>query len=260
MTRIPKTWLGEEIKGSLERVLSNDKSQPTTPVTRQTPLVTKANINLSDYVKIPGTTVLIQKYQSENGLNWEDTHYKLAENGLFMPTPFLMMRHLVNVIDAFKGNAFLFDGNGPIPLNETEEIYHYLTKNNKGGVWSWLDMKFKEPSNPNQGSYDIETNHRVILNGSNKELTKDISQSFGYVVKDCYVDLEFNQQGLPIKISDEQKYQQSRNIYFYKPRKDTVAGFRASSDGAFLSCVVDPAGSGARLGVLACAEGTEKKI
>ncbi|MEK6974566.1 MAG: hypothetical protein AABW41_05005 [Nanoarchaeota archaeon] len=264
MTRIPKTWLGEEIKGSLEKVLSSDKSQPITPVTQQTPLVANANINPIDYIQIPDTNTVIERYQSQsnNKLNWKDTHFRLADNSLFMPTPYLMTKHLVNVVNAQGGIANLYDAQGKvIPANEVQEIYQYLTKDGHGGgVWTWLDAKFEKTTASFQKGFDLETNHRLILIGSDKELHTDISQLVNPVEEDCFVDLDFNAQGMPKKKSANQNYSQGQNIYFYQPRESRVARFNAYSGRARLDCDRNPDYADAGLGVLACAEGTQQKI
>lgn len=222
----------------------------------------KANMNPSDYIQIPGTNVVIAKYQSLNKSNWEESHFKLNENGLYMPTPNLMTRHLVNVINAAKGKSTLYDAQGnPILRDEVQELYQYLTKDGHGGgVWTWLDAKFvKVPSGaPGQLELCLETDYRTITKGRKKELQGKQSSLQSYKEEDCFVGLDFNSQGMPIKISPNQKYEQGDNIYFYHPRANCVARFWAGSDRADLSCVGGPAVSFARLGVLACAEGTQK--
>src|SRR3989344_7653722 len=77
-------------------------------------LSVQADINRADYVKIPNTNILIAKIEPDEykGLTWQDTHYKLNENGLFMPTPALFMPYFVNVIDAHNGKIQLYDGEG----------------------------------------------------------------------------------------------------------------------------------------------------
>ena len=70
----------------------------------QRDLSVQADINKADYVKIPNTNILIARIEQDEykGLTWQNTHYKLNENGLFMPTPKLFMPYFMNVIDAHK--------------------------------------------------------------------------------------------------------------------------------------------------------------
>ena len=56
------------------------------------------------------------------------------------------------------------------------------------------------------------------------------------LMKDCYAEFEFNNQGLAIKKSKNQNYKQGDNIYFSYPRENYVARFDAGSGGAGLCC------------------------
>ena len=214
-------------------------------------LEVQANINRKDYVKVPNTNTLIAKFEPDEskGLTWEKTHYKLAENGLFMPSPALFMPYFMNVIDAYNGKIQLYDGEGnPISKQEIEDIYKHLTINHiNNGAWSWLDAKFDGNS--------IKTNHKVIRG----ELKPQNSESLdNCLMEDCYASLIFNKQGLPTEKSKKQEYKQGKNIYYKYPRDGAVAWFVADSDGAYLRCDRNPRFSNSALGVFPCAEGTSK--
>jgi len=106
-----------------------------------TPLIGETNINPSDYIQIPGTDILIAKQETLKGETWEDTHYKLAENGLFMPSPAIFMPYFVNVRDAAQGSLTLFDGNNnPISRDEAEDLWKYLSAGLRGSLFSVISL------------------------------------------------------------------------------------------------------------------------
>ena len=209
-----------------------------------------ANINKSDYILIPTTNSVIAKQQSYSNLKWADAIFKLNENKLFMPTIPLMMKHLENVIQAKEGKVKLYDAGGKeISKDETAKIYDSRTKS-ANGIWTWLDADFKVVD----GKLNINYNHKFV---NNELKPANSEQLLPCVMKDCYVDLTFNKQGLPIKESGTQSYLQGKNINYWNPRSDnnSVARFWASSDWANLYCNWNPDNSNASLGVFACAEG-----
>jgi len=223
-----------------------------------------ANINPGDYLQIPGANQVISKFElpGYNKLNWKDTHFKLNENGLYMPIPKIFMSHFTNVIDAYKNKKPLFDAKGnDIHRKEVEDIYKHLTtdhiavyKNqggNQAGAWTWLDALFEEENR----EWFIKYNHRVV----NGNLSFKKEKLENCLREDCFVDLEFNRQGLALKKSNKQEYSQGENLYFSRPRNGFVAGFNADSYWAWLYCGRDPEDSDSSLGVFACAEGATLK-
>ena len=232
-----------------------EASKPNAEALHPFPLDVKSNIKGEDYIRIPGTTTIISRQESNKGLNWENTHYTLAENGLYMPSPSLFMPYFMHVRDASQGNTTLYTaGNNPIPTNEAEELWKYLSTDYNNGCWTWLDAKFSEENNV----WKIGHNHKVIQKGKDKSLEGKTETLESCIRKDCFVDLEFNTQGLPIRKSQNQNYKQGENIYYWHPRNKTVARFYADSGRAFLSCGRNPSGSNRALGVFACAEGAQK--
>ena len=252
--KIPTHIAGQEVEGAIDRVLNKQTqpiSQQQNSQNQSIPSVTaQANLNLGDYVQIPNSNILISKFEPDQykGMNWQETHEALARDGLFMPSPAIFMPYFKQVIEANKGNTQLYDGNGNlIPQNKVNDFYKHLTEDHiNEGAWSWLDAKF------NGGM--IEINHRIV-NGNLQGQKHDLES---HVNADCYVDLEFNSQGLPTKKSQSQKYEQGKNMYFYKPRDGFVARFDANSDWAVLGCTWVPDYRDGSLGVFACAEGTQK--
>lgn len=217
--------------------------------------VIPSTVNGADYIKIPNTSVLISKEEIHKGKKWKDAHYALADSGLFMPSPALFLPYFLNVRDAAQGTIMLCDGNNKsIHRTEVQDLWSYLSSGHRGGCWTWLDAMFKETN----GAWTIETNHRVIAKNGKKELQGTSSPLERCIREDSYIDLSFNKQGLPASKSSIQNYQQGQNIQYYHPRNNAVSRFRADSGWVDLGCYEDPRGSGAGLGVFACAAGTPK--
>ncbi len=253
--KIPDKIFGREIGGAMDRYLNSKKTVKQERIP-QKDLAVKANINRADYVKIPNTGILIAKIEPDEykGLTWQDTHYKLNENGLFMPTPALFMPYFMSIIDAHNRKIQLYDGNeNQISKKEIEDIYKHLTIDYiNNGAWSWLDADFKVAND----RLHINYNHKTINNDLQPCNTEPLEKC---IMEDCYVSLRFNKQGLPIEESGDE-YKQGENIYYWKPEEDnnSVAGFVADSGRAGLDCDRSPQDSDADLGVFSCAEGTSK--
>ena len=237
---------------------SGKRKQKQTQTT--TPLNVPSNINKSDYIVIPNTNIVISNYElfKQDKLNWEGSHYKLAENGLWMPNAELFMPYFLKVKEAAERKITLFyaDSNS-VPLGKAQDLWKYLTTNFNSGVWTWLDDKFIET----QHQLYHETGHRVVVDNNGNKILKanKVSPLEQCITEDCYVNLDFNKQGLATTKSSKQEYKQGENIYFWYPRKDRVARFGANSDWAYLYCNWYPSDSGRALGVFACAESIPKK-
>ncbi len=248
--KIPETTIfGEPVKGAMERVLKKQESVSE-------PVAVSGNINPSEYLQIPGTNTIISKFElpDYNSLDWKDTHFKIQENGLLMPTPNLFMTHFLNVVDAYKNRKPLFDAAGnPLSDSEKEDLYKYLTPHTSGD-WTWLDVKFK--GNLRKKTMEIHTNHRIVNNELKPQTIQDLEQC---IEEDCYVKLDFNSQGLPTKKSENQEYVQGENLYFWYPRNGEVAMFINNSSGPILFCNSEPIESYPHLGVFACASGTSQR-
>jgi hypothetical protein len=249
--KIPNRFLEIDGEEAYKKILSNEIS--TNPKNDNGEEVTfNLSIDKKDYIKIPHTNLIISKREILKNLNWYDSHFQLNKEGLFMPSPSVFMPYFINVKQAAEGNLTLYDGNNnPISQDESQNLWNYLTTNYGGGCWSWLDAKFEEE---NEGLY-LFSNHR-ILNG---ELHPSLKQRLlDHINEDCFVNLDFNNQGMPIRKSLIDEYKQGNNLYYWHPRKGSVAGLVAYSDGASLLCSGVPSYSDDGLGVFACAEGTQK--
>ncbi len=262
--------MGKPIKGSLERVLAQAATgnQPDTDAGKggagQPNAQLPAQFVPQDYILVgsnaPNTLpTYIAKEITLKRKNWSDTHYALADNGLFMPTPKIMIDHFMNVKRAAEGTGALCDGSGtPLSPQETSDLWDYLSladstyRNSKGVCWTWLDAKF----NDENGVWYMETNHRVVVAGNQKELRGQKVHLQPYYQQTGFVTLNFSADGFATEASPHTQYQRGENIYHWRPENDKVAGFVADSGWAYLGCVRNPAVVIDSLGVFACAEGT----
>ena len=208
-------------------------------------LVLPSTFKKDRYILIPSTNEFIAREETHKNLTWENAHYALQEDGLYMPSPRAFMLHFLNVISASNGKSTLYTADNKImPRDEVEELYKYFTSGHRGGCWTWLDAYFKDSK--------MHTQHRVIQQRTKKTLEARTKQPLeNYLREDCFADLIFNAQGLATQKAGNQSYDQGKNIYFCYPRKYHVAWFRADAGGAVLFCVRDPLGSDAGLGVRA---------
>ena len=254
--KLPNRVFGIETKRAYEDYLhkSLEKKEPQQEPSQQ--LNVRADIKEEDYIKIPSTSIVIARQESHKGLKWENTHCTLAENKLFMPTPALFMPYFVNVRDAAQNKITLYTtDNNPIPRNEVEDLLKYLSTNHRNGCWTWLDARF---INDDRGNAEIEYGHHPVpkgkIQGASNVLQGKRSTLERCIQDDCFVSLEFNAQGLPIKESSHQEYKQGENIYYMHPRNGAVAWFGADSDRAALGCGRNPSDSYPALGVFSCAD------
>ncbi len=223
-----------------------------------------------DYIQIPqfqGEVISKFEIPGHNNLNFQDTHFKLHDNGLYMPEVPLFMQHFRNVVEAYKSNGkkHLFDSAGnPISEDELKDIYLHLTKDhiaayesesgNLRGAWTWLDAKFE---NDEGNGMKILSRHRTFKDSSGEKVLKPekIEALEACLMEDSYIDFNnLNSQGLPTRKSQNQEYKQGENIYYWNPKNGRVAGFSASSGGADLSCNWGPSDGGSSLGVFAVAQ------
>ena len=230
--KLPKTVFGVNTEKAYENYAAGAVKKASKPEAHQG-LNVNASINGQDYIRIPNTKILIAKQESYKGMKWEETHFALAENGLFMPTPALFMPYFLSIKDAASGNLTLYDGNNnPIAKEEAEDLWKYLTTNHRKGCWTWLDAKFE--SGNGYLELDVLANHRVVDINGQKTLQGSRLPLEACVSKDCFVDLDFNKQGLARAKASKQSYEQGTNVYFWHPIDGCVAGFDANSGGAYL--------------------------
>ena len=264
------TYLGKPIKGAYEAYLERAKNTKEEN-NRETIGTTGINSTLEnprDYIQIQGikgihgNPVGISKFevQGMNGKNYEDTHKAVFQSGkgLYIPTPAIFMQHFKNIVDTYQNNQTIFDASGnPISKGEHEEIYRHLTTNfkdiygnNQQGAWTWLNAGFVQGTGFN--NLDLETIIGINADGTFKTRKEPLLPCLN---EDAYAEIIFNAQGIATAKSRKQKYNQGKNIYFWKPRNGRVARFYADSDRVDLNCDGYPEYSNSSLGVFLCAEG-----
>ena len=255
---LPKTIFGAEVKGAMQRVLKSSKAGNSPKIED---ITGKLNLNPKEYIQIPGiqsprgnpVVISYLELQGYNNLNWDSTHLKLAENGLFMPTTRIFMKHFNNVVDAHDNKSRLYYSDGTeVERNKVEDLYNHLTKDHiavygfQAGAWCWLNDLFENQS----GNWKVK--HARV---SNKSIEFDEETLNAPLRKDCYADFkDLTAQGFP-KSKKGDSYSQGKNIYFYHPRDKSIAGFGAYSGRAGLDCNWDRSNSDEGLWVFGCAEG-----
>ena len=228
MRKIPDKWLGEEIKGSLERVLKEPQSNIVRP--RNTnPIIVP---NIDGYIYVPSTNLLVAKQRTHLGESWDKARNSLKQEGSFM----MNLYEFAEFLRYLKTN----------PNQENSTIYEDITAVRNPYRAEWLDAKFSE----NVGKMFVD--YDKSINGKRESLHETLK---GYLDKNRTpgIDLEkwidnHTIQGFPrerIKKGD---------LYYWAPVDGRVARFGAYSDGADLSCDGGPTGSYSRLGVRAARE------
>ena len=265
-----KAPMGSSVKGAIKEVFASQKKTGEKSGNKRTKMqpfdVKNPNIISHDYVQIPQLKKIISAFELKNynNLNWKNTHFRLHENGLYMPIIPEFMTHFQNVIQSYKskGKTPLFDASGnPFTKDEVKDMYSHLTKDSIAvyegaeGTWAWLDAYFEKKDD----EFYILTEHRTQTDSSgNKKLVSNKTEKLEQcLIENCFVDFKsLNSQGLPITKDLNQKYIQGENIKFWSPTNDRVAWFFAYSDWALLDCGRNPDDTVSNLGVFAVADAT----
>jgi len=222
-------------------------------------------LDLSNFINIPGTNIAIASVEPDyskgtEGYTWENSHFAIAERDTWMPTIWRFMPHLVNVIQAQKGNQKAYDGNGnQLDSRVLGDAYlHRVSSHINGGAWSHLNGMFV--SN-NQGFKKLGIKYVVGVDLDARKLSFEEVPLEECVFEDCFVELDgLNSQGLPRKKSHVQEYSRGDNLGYGRLYEGGVAWFSANSGWAYLGCSRNPLNCNASLGVLVCAEGAAPKV
>lgn len=168
--------------------------------------------------------ILVSETRTDQGLDWYKTHEVLNKEGYFMPTP----RQFFDFLDLLRSSKRLYDGTGKklstVESDESKAIIldDILTQRERWRA-EHLDAYFFV--------YDetmfVAYNHRTIHGKLRAIRTEPLEEC---VMQNCYVNLTgINKQGLPTRKSNTQTHRQGKNIYFFPPYNNSVAGFRADS-------------------------------
>ena len=196
---------------------------------------------MDGFIYVPSINLYMAKERTLKGKTWNQTHEILQKDNKFMPSIY----HFTEYLNYLK--------NDHEDRDEAETILDDILKT---GDWraEWLDAKFEKKKD---GLY-LLSDHRI----ENKKLIAKSEQPLEKcVMEDCYVNFDFNSQGLPVSKSKSQNYSQGDNICLGFPRDGRVAWFGVYSDYACLYCnYYVPDYSYVSLGVFPCAEGASQKI
>jgi hypothetical protein len=216
---------------------------------------TKATINPRDYALVlegdQAQRVMSMK-QGINGLNYQDAQVKALQDNLNLPTLRTFITQYQNANKALNGEAVLYDASGK--LIEGEQLRNYASRLNSD-CWTWLNAGFEAGS----GCLGLDLVTVAGLNKDGSLSTKKVPLE-DCLQEDCWAEVESaNNQGLLTRKSSHQDYEAGKVVYFYHPRKNSVAGFDADSVRAGVGCSGVPRDSYPALGVFPCAEGDAKK-
>jgi hypothetical protein len=214
---IPNTWLGEEINGSIDKVLNREKHEP------EKSFQTASDLDGFEYV--PSLGLYVAKKKELHGENWNSCKTALHQRGDRMPT-------IYEFVEFMKHLRTKNDNEATTILDEV-----YTVRD----PWraEWLDARFEEGT---MKCYAFEGQN---IKEESKDLTGILSKDKTPGI-DLKIWLSDNHYGLPKESSASDK-----GIWYWYPRAGYVARFNAYSDGANLDCDGDPAGRDDALGVRA---------
>ena len=230
-----------------ESLLSNSPQQPPQDNGDQTPA--KIN-NREKYIILPARThgkysyptMLISMERTHQDKNWYDTHKALAQEGNSM----LTIRQYVDFLSLLKSGNVVDGRAKNLNKKRIEEILDDILTVRDPWRGEWLDADFKVKKD----KLYINYGHKVDPKG--KIIPKYSEPLLPTLMQNKQIDIadwlaHANSQGLP---SENVK---DGSMYYYFPMNDdnSVAGFIAGSDWAFLNCYVDPSDSYSALGVRA---------
>ena len=236
--KIPKTFMGKPVAGSLERVLAGLNTNPTQSSPQVQPIISAAP-DLQGYIYVPSIGLYLAKQRTHTGLNWNQTHEELQKENLRMPTIYEFKEFLKYL----KQNP---NGLSDASSQEIATVIDDILTVRSPWRSEWLDAKFEKRG---KELYVIEKNNPSSAQLLEKCLMKDREPGIDF---DEWLN-NSTKQGLP---NTKAKKGQ---LYYWYPRDTAVARFAANSGRAILVCGRYPTGTYSSLGVFACAEGVAPK-
>ena len=244
-----------------ERLAIENANKPKAkqkPKPQETPeIITPADIDTSKYIIHPTADLLVPLQQSHNGMNYENTMREVYGQGERVMTPKQFIDYFMAVKQASEGKQTLsYADNSQLTQPESKEIWNFLSSTNrtKGDLWMWLNGMFKQ-----QGTLRKKWTLEKVTGIKNGNLITTSEPLENCLMQDTYVNLKFNNQGLPTEKSQTDEYKQGTNLKYWYPRNGGVAWFGADSDGAGLGCIREPDYHDDSLGVFSCREATHTK-
>lgn len=258
--KLPRTWLGEPVSGSMEQILKVAPLPPQEPPQSPAPVFQQPSgiVDPSSHIILPGRThgsysypqIYVAMERSYLNEDWNQAHESLRKEDAFMLNP----RQFVDFLALLKsGNAY--DGtNQKIAESRLTEILNEIVEVRNPWRSEWLDAKFTK----------VQTGKKLIVLPKNEmHVTYHTHDGSGKLVEktellqDCLMEdktpgIDFDywlanatKQGLPPANC------QSGQMYYWNPRDGRVARFYAGSDWADLYCDGNATDTNSRLGVRA---------
>lgn len=173
------------------------------------------NKSNSDFIYVPSINLYVAKEKSFLGKNWFESNKELLANGKRM----LILPEFIEFLKYCRENH--------------QDIYKEITEVRNPWRAEWLDADFKVK------------NKKLHINS--EVLDKNTLMEDKQISLEDYLFNNHTSQGLP------SKKVKSGDLYYWYPRSDnnSVAGFDADSNRAYLVCYWGPSGRGSNLGVRA---------
>lgn len=218
-----------------------------------TSLNVSREIDPNEWVYVAGTKYFVHRPRALNRYTWEDAlRQTLVATPFRVTPPSIFMPHFVQVYNAVRKRnpTILYDGAGePFSRSATDDIYQHRTTN----TMVHLDAIFEQ----REDKLWMLTDHDLV-NGELQPTTQQPLES-RVIREDGFVELQWNKQGMPVKMSKRQEHMRDKNMKYIAPINNGYMWFVAYSDGFGLNCFRDLRISGAALGVLFCAKGITKE-
>ncbi len=182
--------------------------------------------NTSDFVYVPASGLYVARERSHKGLNWNESHEALSQEGTRMIT----IPEFVEFLKYLKAN----------PSSENTETYNDITQVRSPWRAEWLDAYFEKRGR----QWNILTGNRSKTKKLEGALMEDRTPGISL---DSWLENP-DSSGLPRQDVAE------GSLYYWGPRDALVARFGADSDWANLDCCRNPSNWNSGLGVRAVKE------
>jgi len=211
--------------------------------------------NPRSYIQVPQyDRGVIAVAESHKGSDLYETLEKVANEGLTVPRISFFRQHWENVRKAGldKSEGLVYSDGTPVSEGDAVDLWKYFSSGHRGGCWTWLNARFRTEG----GSWYMDKNLTVGTNPAGEKILMGESEPLDCPIRqDKWTELSFNEQGFPTMLAANQRNEPGKNMYFWHPRENAVAGFVADSGRAGLGCNWGAGVRNASLGVFACAAG-----
>jgi len=195
--------------------------------------------SLEEFIYVPSAKLYFAKERTLLNHNWYDTHKKLDEQNLKMPT----IPQFIEFLKYLRADL----------TGENKQIYDEITEVRSPWRREWLDAKFFRKD----GRLGVTYNHIVDSNGNvvpqeNEKLEGHLMQDTPVISLEHWLN-NATKQGLPPEDC------KPGNLGYWQPWGNRVAKFYVGSIRAALDCYADPSDYRGGVGVFACAENLGEK-